>query len=109
MLFATCSFWPARRRDVIGVREVRRPSTSSRLKAHQALSALAQFALQTGTAFGQPMSEDRKRFVNPPPRVPRLPEWSAQGVHATWIGDSIVLIRLDAPAQGVSSGDRRAE
>jgi L-ascorbate metabolism protein UlaG (beta-lactamase superfamily) len=56
---------------------------------------VAQFALQAGPILWQRMSEDRKRSVLPPPRVPRLSEWSSEGLQATWIGHSTVLIRVD--------------
>jgi L-ascorbate metabolism protein UlaG (beta-lactamase superfamily) len=41
------------------------------------------------------MAEDRKRSVEPPPRVPSLAAWTDEGVHAAWIGHSTVLIRID--------------
>jgi L-ascorbate metabolism protein UlaG (beta-lactamase superfamily) len=41
------------------------------------------------------MSEDRKRSVQPAPRVPRFSAWSEEGVQAAWIGHSTVLIRVD--------------
>ena len=33
--------------------------------------------------------------MRPAPHVPRLSEWSGKGLHATWIGHSTVLIRVD--------------
>ncbi len=60
---------------------------------------LAQFAFKAGPILWQRMSEDRKRSVQPPPGVPRLAEWSAEGLQATlqaaWIGHSTVMIRVD--------------
>jgi hypothetical protein len=41
------------------------------------------------------MSEDRKRIVEPSPRIPRIADWSRQGVQAAWIGHSTALIRVD--------------
>lgn len=55
----------------------------------------AQFAFQAGPILWQRMSEDRKRSVQPPPRVPRLSEWHGKGLQAAWIGHSTVLIRVD--------------
>jgi L-ascorbate metabolism protein UlaG (beta-lactamase superfamily) len=57
--------------------------------------ALAQFAFQAGPILWQRMSEDRKRPVHPSPRLPRLSEWSKEGLQAAWIGHSTVLIRVD--------------
>jgi len=57
--------------------------------------ALAQFTSLAGPILWQRMSEDRKRSVKPPPRVPRLSEWSREGLHVAWIGHSTVLIRVD--------------
>jgi L-ascorbate metabolism protein UlaG (beta-lactamase superfamily) len=56
---------------------------------------LAQLAFQAGPILWQRMSEDRKRPVQAPPRVPRLSDWSEEGLQATWIGHSTVLIRVD--------------
>jgi L-ascorbate metabolism protein UlaG (beta-lactamase superfamily) len=56
---------------------------------------LAGFALQAGPMLWQRMSEDRKRSVLAPPRVPRPDAWSRDGVQAAWIGHSTVLIRVD--------------
>jgi L-ascorbate metabolism protein UlaG (beta-lactamase superfamily) len=41
------------------------------------------------------MADDRKRAVNPPPRIPSLALWPDTGVQAAWIGHSTVLIRVD--------------
>jgi L-ascorbate metabolism protein UlaG (beta-lactamase superfamily) len=41
------------------------------------------------------MEEDRKRPVEPSPRVPRIGDWPQEGVHAAWIGHSTVLLRVD--------------
>jgi len=41
------------------------------------------------------MSEDSKRTVAPPPRVPDIAGWPKTGVQAAWIGHSTVLIRVD--------------
>jgi len=56
---------------------------------------LAEFAYRAGPLLWRRMSEDRKRSVEPPPRVPSLVAWTDEGVHAAWIGHSTVLIRID--------------
>ena len=56
---------------------------------------LAEFTFRFGPIFWRRLSEDRKRPVRPAPHVPRLSEWSGKGLHATWIGHSTVLIRVD--------------
>jgi L-ascorbate metabolism protein UlaG (beta-lactamase superfamily) len=56
---------------------------------------LAEFAFRAGPILWRRMSEDRRRAVEPAPRVPSFAEWSRQGVHAAWIGHSTVLIRVD--------------
>jgi L-ascorbate metabolism protein UlaG (beta-lactamase superfamily) len=56
---------------------------------------LAEFAFRAGPIFWQRMSEDRKRSVEPSPRVPRFSAWSQEGVQAAWIGHSTVLICVD--------------
>jgi L-ascorbate metabolism protein UlaG (beta-lactamase superfamily) len=66
------------------------PKTSAR-KAQ----ALAGFVLQAAPIFWRRLSDDRKRSVEPSPRVPRISAWSGAGVHAAWVGHSTVLIRVD--------------
>lgn len=56
---------------------------------------LAEFAFRAGPILRERMSEDRKRSVEPSPRTPRIAEWPTAGMHATWIGHSTVLIRVD--------------
>ncbi len=56
---------------------------------------LAEFAYRAGPILWRRMAEDRKRSVEPPPRVPSLAAWTDEGVHAAWIGHSTVLIRID--------------
>jgi L-ascorbate metabolism protein UlaG (beta-lactamase superfamily) len=56
---------------------------------------LAEFAFRAGPMLWQRMSEDRKRSVEPSPRIPRFADWSTEGVRAAWIGHSTVLIRID--------------
>jgi L-ascorbate metabolism protein UlaG (beta-lactamase superfamily) len=56
---------------------------------------VVQFARQAGPILWQRMSEDRKRAVLSPPRIPRLSEWSSEGLQVAWIGHSTVLIRVD--------------
>jgi len=60
-------------------------------KAH----SLTGFVFQAAPIFWQRLSEDRKRPVEPSPRVPNPATWSGEGVHAAWIGHSTVLIRVD--------------
>ena len=57
--------------------------------------ALAEFALRAGPIFWQRLSEDRKRSVEPSPRVPNISGWPKDGLHAAWIGHSTVLIGID--------------
>ncbi len=55
---------------------------------------LAGFAFKAAPIFWRRLSEDRKRSINPAPFVPRAADWSAEGLHAAWIGHSTVLIRV---------------
>jgi len=57
--------------------------------------SLAEFAFRAGPILWQRMSEDRKRTVEPSPRVPALAAWPVEGVQAAWIGHSTVVIRVD--------------
>src|ERR1700683_4601102 len=57
--------------------------------------ALAGFVFDAAPIFWRRLSEYRKRPVEPAPRVPNMAAWSAEGVHAAWIGHSTVLIRVD--------------
>ena len=57
--------------------------------------SLAGFVFQAAPIFWQRLSEDRKRLVEPSPRIPNISAWPAEGVHAAWIGHSTVLIRID--------------
>jgi L-ascorbate metabolism protein UlaG (beta-lactamase superfamily) len=54
-----------------------------------------EFAFRAGPMLWQRMAEDRKRPVQPAPRIPRFSAWSEEGVQAAWIGHSTVLIRVD--------------
>jgi L-ascorbate metabolism protein UlaG (beta-lactamase superfamily) len=45
--------------------------------------------------FWQRLSEDRKRSVEPSPRVPNVSAWPKEGLHAAWIGHSTVLMSID--------------
>jgi L-ascorbate metabolism protein UlaG (beta-lactamase superfamily) len=56
---------------------------------------LAAFAFRAGPILWQRMSEDRKREVKPPPRVPRIRDWPVEGLQAAWIGHSTVLLSID--------------
>jgi L-ascorbate metabolism protein UlaG (beta-lactamase superfamily) len=65
------------------------------LTAARSARTLAEFAFHFGPLFWKRLSDDRKRSVEPPPRVPRIEAWSGKGIHAAWIGHSTVLIRVD--------------
>jgi L-ascorbate metabolism protein UlaG (beta-lactamase superfamily) len=56
---------------------------------------LAEFAFRAGPIFWRRMSEERKRPVLAPPRVPHLNVWPREGVRVAWIGHSTVMIRVD--------------
>jgi len=56
---------------------------------------LAEFVFRAGPIFWQRLSEDRKRPVEPSPRIPQLSVWPQEGVQAAWIGHSTVLICVD--------------
>jgi L-ascorbate metabolism protein UlaG (beta-lactamase superfamily) len=56
---------------------------------------LAKFAFRAGPIFWQRLQEDRKRAVEPSPRVPRFSAWPKEGLQAAWIGHSTVLICVD--------------
>jgi L-ascorbate metabolism protein UlaG (beta-lactamase superfamily) len=58
-------------------------------------SALVGFVFQAAPMFWRRLSEDRKRLVEPSPRIPNTAAWPDEGVHAAWIGHSTVLIRVD--------------
>lgn len=57
--------------------------------------ALAGFVSQAAPIFFRRLSEDRKRAVGLAPHIPRIGEWSGEGIHAAWIGHSTVLLRVD--------------
>src|SRR5271170_4672840 len=57
--------------------------------------SLAGFVFKAAPIFWQRLSEDRKRPVEPSPRIPQLSVWPTEGVHAAWIGHSTVLICVD--------------
>src|SRR5271170_687785 len=57
--------------------------------------SLAGFVFKAAPIFWQRLSEDRRRPVEPSPRVPHLDIWSVGGLHAVWIGHSTVLLRVD--------------
>src|SRR6185437_14436970 len=56
---------------------------------------LAGFALRAGPILWERMSEDRKRTVEPSPGAPDFAAWKDEGVHATWIGHTTVLLRIN--------------
>src|ERR1700690_1844881 len=56
---------------------------------------LTHFALGAAPLFWRRFAEDRKRPIEPAPYIPRIARWSGNGVQATWIGHSTVLIRVD--------------
>jgi L-ascorbate metabolism protein UlaG (beta-lactamase superfamily) len=57
--------------------------------------SLAGFVFEAAPIFFRRLSEDRKRPVEPSPRVPHIAAWPGEGAHAAWIGHSTVLIRVD--------------
>jgi L-ascorbate metabolism protein UlaG (beta-lactamase superfamily) len=57
--------------------------------------SFAGFVFEAAPIFFRRLSEDRKRPVEPSPRVPHIAAWPEEGVHAAWIGHSTVLIRVD--------------
>jgi L-ascorbate metabolism protein UlaG (beta-lactamase superfamily) len=61
----------------------------------QRASKLASFAFRAAPMLWARIAEDRKRMVEPAPRVPRIGTWPDEGVHAAWIGHSTVLIRVN--------------
>jgi L-ascorbate metabolism protein UlaG (beta-lactamase superfamily) len=56
---------------------------------------IAEFVFHATPIFWRRMSEDRKRPVEPSPRVPHMAAWPREGLQAAWIGHSTVLIRVD--------------
>ena len=56
---------------------------------------LAAFAYQAAPAFWKRVSEDMKREVAAAPRKPQARAWPREGLHATWIGHSTVLLSID--------------
>jgi L-ascorbate metabolism protein UlaG (beta-lactamase superfamily) len=61
----------------------------------QRVAKLASFAFRATPMLWARIAEDRKRMVEPAPRVPDIDLWSDEGVHAAWIGHSTVLIRVN--------------
>jgi L-ascorbate metabolism protein UlaG (beta-lactamase superfamily) len=59
------------------------------------MATLLEFAFRAGPMLWERMSEDRKRFVKPSPRTPRVSAWTGEGLNAAWIGHSTVLICVD--------------
>ena len=88
-----CSFSLANRLSFFCVQSIRVMTTI--LAGARKARTLAEFTFRFGPIFWRRLSEDRKRPVRPAPHVPRLSEWSGRGLHATWIGHSTVLIRVD--------------
>jgi L-ascorbate metabolism protein UlaG (beta-lactamase superfamily) len=58
-------------------------------------SALADFIANAGPMLWKRILEDRRRLINPPPRVPLVSSWPQTGLHAAWIGHSTVLLSVD--------------
>lgn len=56
---------------------------------------MVDFAVRGAPAFWRRYSEERKREILRPPRIPNVSSWSNEGVHAAWIGHSTVLLRID--------------
>jgi L-ascorbate metabolism protein UlaG (beta-lactamase superfamily) len=68
---------------------------ASILDAAQKARALAGFAVRFGPMLWRRIAADNKRAVKPAPHIPSFAEWSAEGLHAAWIGHSTVLIQVD--------------
>lgn len=67
----------------------------SYMQAVRNVSALAGFVLNAGPILWERISEDRRRPINPPPRVPLVSSWPQRGLHAAWIGHSTVFLSID--------------
>lgn len=55
----------------------------------------ARFLRRAAPAFFREMSRDYKRETLPAPTYPDPSAWPDQGLHATWLGHSTVLLKLD--------------
>ena len=56
---------------------------------------LGKFALMAGPLLWRRIAEDRRRAILPAPRSPRVAAWPREGLRATWLGHSTVLIQID--------------
>jgi L-ascorbate metabolism protein UlaG (beta-lactamase superfamily) len=56
---------------------------------------LARFATRMAPEFYRRLSADMKRPVSAAPERPHMARWSSDGLHATWIGHSTVLLSID--------------
>lgn len=59
------------------------------------IGGLAAFAYRAAPMFWRRMSEDMKREVQRAPHQPQPRAWPSEGLHATWIGHSTVLLSID--------------
>ncbi len=59
------------------------------------VASMASFAFQAAPQLWKRISADAKRPIELSQRVPRVASWTSEGLHATWIGHSTVLISLD--------------
>jgi L-ascorbate metabolism protein UlaG (beta-lactamase superfamily) len=64
-------------------------------EAVRKVRALAGFVSFAGPILWRRMAADRRRIVEPPPRVPGIAQWPTTGLRAAWIGHSTVLLSLD--------------
>ncbi len=57
--------------------------------------ATARFLRQAAPAFFRELSKEYSRETLTPDFTPNPKRWSAEGLHATWIGHSTVLLKID--------------
>jgi L-ascorbate metabolism protein UlaG (beta-lactamase superfamily) len=59
------------------------------------IGAIATFAYRVGPRLIRRLSEDAKRSVESARYSPNIRAWPERGLHATWIGHSTVVLRID--------------
>jgi L-ascorbate metabolism protein UlaG (beta-lactamase superfamily) len=59
------------------------------------MGGLAAFALRAAPLFFERVKDDIQRPVDPAPRRPNVALWPQDGLHATWIGHSTVVLSID--------------
>ena len=64
-------------------------------KFRNRMPGTARFLRQTAPAFLRVLHEDYSRNALPPDFKPRPKLWSAEGLHAAWLGHSTVLLKVD--------------